>query len=98
MTTWAEDLDTDVWDLPTIGAGASAEDHPEDWAGDRVQSGCWSGPHVARKWHDCTWCRDIIGKGDPYHRQAILMNPTGHWRDRYVIVHKACCACSPNPT
>jgi hypothetical protein len=99
MTVWADTPEGDVWDLPPIAQGPAPENHPEDWAGDRIQAGNWSGPHVARKWHDCDGPnRCIIGAGDPYWRQAILMNPTGHWRDRYVMVTKMCCSCSPNPT
>jgi hypothetical protein len=83
-------------DNPPLAPVPEILDHPEDWTEGRITAGNWTGPHVARKWHDCSLCRDIIGPGDPYLRQAVLVDP-GHWRDRSVTVTKLCCACQPNP-
>lgn len=46
----------------------------------------WRTDPVARRWHDCSACRAIIGPGDPYHREAIPMHT-------HVLVWKACARC-----
>lgn len=81
---WAGD---DVWDLPPISTqqGDTEElNGVTGWGSGKVHY--WRSDPVARTWHDCSSCRDIIGKGDPYHREAIPMHTQ-------VLVFKQCCKC-----
>jgi hypothetical protein len=98
VTTWDLEPELEWEDRPSSGPAPEVLDHPEDWAEDTLTAGNWTGPHVARKWHDCSLCRDIIGPGDPYLRQAVLVSPNGTCRGRFVIVTKLCCDCMPYPT
>ena len=96
MSTWLDGPALE-WEDDPSRPPAPVEDHPEDWTGDTLTAGNWTGPHVAAKPHDCSLCRDIIGKGDPYLRQAVLISPHGTTRGRFVVVTKLCCACQPYP-
>lgn len=99
-----EDSD-DVWSLPPLPAvdaclppleiSENLEDGPEpedDREPGRGGGGQWSWTTdpVARTWHDCSACRGIIGRGDPYRRVAVPMHT--HW-----IVTKECWTCCPAP-
>ena len=92
---WDDDLPStpSVFDAPggSTPLVALGEDESQEL---EVCKGRWVTNPVANTWHDCTTCRDIIGKGDPYHREAILTRPdnTGDPRGT-VVVLKECKKC-----
>lgn len=82
MRTFYED---DVWNLPPCQSSEKVI-RTEDDMESSGKGYIWTTDPIARTWHDCSYCRDIIGKGDPYHREAIPMHT-------HIIVWKACKDC-----
>lgn len=98
MKRWAATEDEPEWDdVPARVSPFTVLDTPEDEGTADRGGWSWGREYRANRWHDCTGCRDIIGPGDHYLREAVLLSPFGTCAGRTVLVTKLCCACRPDP-